>query len=133
LFCSYLRSAPETPTTPFCDLPISAESSLILPHLLALNSPERQYWTVGSQPAVDGVKSEDPVHGWGPKGGWVFQKAFVEFFVNGKEEVEKIKRKVEQKGGGWVSFYAGNRKVSNLSLQLRCLLSNPDSVRWELS
>jgi methylenetetrahydrofolate reductase (NADPH) len=45
----------------------------------------------------------------------VFQKAFVEFFVNGKDEVEKIKRKVEQKGAGWVSFYAGNRKVSTLS------------------
>ncbi len=112
LFCSYLRSSSSTPTTPFCDMPISSESSLILPHLIALNSPTKRWWTVGSQPAVDGARSEDPVHGWGPKGGWVFQKAFVEFFVESEEDVQAIKKNVEKKGKGWVSFYAGNRKVS---------------------
>lgn len=93
-------------------MPISAESSQILDHLLRLNSPDIQFWTVGSQPAVDGAKSEDPVHGWGPKGGWVFQKSFVEFFVKDRAEVERIKRKIDAKGNGWVSLYAGNRDVS---------------------
>lgn len=101
-----------TPTTPFCDLPISPESQGILPNLIALNSATKQYWTVGSQPAVDGAKSEDPIHGFGPNGGWIFQKAFVEFFVKDKEEVERIKRKVEREGKGVVGFYAGNKKVS---------------------
>ncbi|WWC72478.1 methylenetetrahydrofolate reductase [Kwoniella pini CBS 10737] len=108
-FTSYLRSSPSTPTTPFCDLPLSPESLTILPHLLELNSEKMQCWTVGSQPCVDAVKSEDPIHGWGPRGGYVFQKAFVEFFVK-EEEVEKLKEKVELKSQGKISFYAGNKK-----------------------
>jgi methylenetetrahydrofolate reductase (NADPH) len=40
------------------------------------------YWTLASQPAVNGVNSDHPLFGWGPPGeGFVFQKAFVEFFV----------------------------------------------------
>lgn len=59
---------------------LSPETALILPHLLALNS-RRNWWTIASQPAVDGLPSSDSIHGWGPAGGFVFQKAFVEFFL----------------------------------------------------
>lgn len=58
---------------------LSPETALILPHLLALN--RHDWWTIASQPAVDGLPSSHPIHGWGPKGGFVFQKAFVEFFL----------------------------------------------------
>ncbi|WRT70575.1 methylenetetrahydrofolate reductase [Kwoniella shivajii] len=108
-FTSYLRSAPETPTTPFCDLPLSPESLTILPYLLELNSEKLKHWTVGSQPAVDAAKSEDPIHGWGPRGGYVFQKAFVEFFVK-EEQVKELEEKIERKGNGAISMYAGNKK-----------------------
>ncbi|OCF39825.1 methylenetetrahydrofolate reductase [Kwoniella heveanensis CBS 569] len=108
-FVSYLESSPSTPTTPFCDLPLSSESIPILPHLIALNSEKIQHWTVGSQPAVDAANSEDPVFGWGPRGGYVFQKAFVEFFVR-EEEVKRLEEKVEKKGNGLISMYAGNKK-----------------------
>ncbi|WVQ63161.1 methylenetetrahydrofolate reductase [Kwoniella botswanensis] len=108
-FTSYLKSSPQTPTTPFCDLPLSPESLTILPYLLELNSAKMNCWTVGSQPAVDAVNSEDPIHGWGPRGGYVFQKSFVEFFVK-PDEVRKLKEKVERRGGGKISFYAGNKK-----------------------
>lgn len=58
---------------------LRAETDVIKKELSALI--EKGYWTLASQPAVDGVKSDDPVFGWGPKGeGFVFQKAFVEFF-----------------------------------------------------
>lgn len=59
---------------------LSPETALILPHLLALNS-RRNWWTIASQPAVDGLPSSHGIHGWGPTGGFVFQKAFVEFFL----------------------------------------------------
>lgn len=59
---------------------LSPETALILPHLLALNS-RRNWWTIASQPAIDGLPSSDRIHGWGPAGGFVFQKAFVEFFL----------------------------------------------------
>lgn len=109
LFTAYLNSAPQRPTTPFCDLPLSPESQTILPHLLALNSASKQYWTVGSQPAVDAAHSEDPIHGFGPRGGYVFQKAFVEFFVKPEVALE-IEKAVKERGEGQISFYAGNKK-----------------------
>ena len=109
LFVGYLDSDPATPTTPFCDLPLSPESATILPHLKALNSSSKQYWTVGSQPAVDSASSEDPIVGWGPARGYVFQKAFVEFFIP-SSEVEKIESKLMAKGDGQISMYASNKQ-----------------------
>lgn len=59
---------------------LRAETETIKPELLSLI--DKGYWTLASQPAVNGVRSYDPVFGWGPPGqGWVFQKAFVEFFI----------------------------------------------------
>ncbi|KAK5071176.1 methylenetetrahydrofolate reductase 1 [Lithohypha guttulata] len=59
---------------------LRAETDCIRQELLAMIE-KKGYWTLASQPAVDGVRSDDPVFGWGPKGeGFVFQKAFVEFF-----------------------------------------------------
>ncbi|KAJ9095961.1 hypothetical protein QFC21_005323 [Naganishia friedmannii] len=128
LFTSYLRSAAQTPTTPFCDLPISPESRKILPYLIHMNSPASQMWTVGSQPAVDGARSDDPVHGFGPKGGYVFQKSFVEFFVKGRKEAEALAERIEKGGqGGVIKYYAGNKHgdlLSNLEEE------DVNSVTW---
>ena len=38
------------------------------------NMNELGYLTINSQPAVDGSRSDDKVHGWGPPGGYVYQK-----------------------------------------------------------
>jgi methylenetetrahydrofolate reductase (NADPH) len=120
LFCAYLNSLPSAPTTPFCDLPLSPESQTILQHLIALNSVDKQYWTVGSQPAVDAAYSDDSIHGWGPKGGYVFQKAFVEFFVPSKE-VDRLEERLKRDGGEAVSMYAANKAVSpGTSQSARC-------------
>jgi methylenetetrahydrofolate reductase (NADPH) len=37
--------------------------------------------TINSQPCVNGAKSSDPVFGWGPKNGFIYQKAYYEFFI----------------------------------------------------
>ncbi|KAJ3728432.1 methylenetetrahydrofolate reductase-domain-containing protein [Lentinula raphanica] len=105
IFLQYLHS--EISTTPFSFDPIQPESKLILPHLQKLT--ERGWWTVGSQPAVNGVDSSDPVVGWGPRTGYVFQKSFVEFFCT-EEDVRMIERKVAEEGDGWVHYYAANSK-----------------------
>ncbi|KAI5451506.1 methylenetetrahydrofolate reductase 1 [Naganishia albida] len=127
LFTSYLQSSPKTPTTPFCDLPISPESQTILHYLIHLNSPQKQMWTVGSQPAVDGARSDDPIHGFGPKGGYVFQKSFVEFFVGDVKQVLALQEKIEKEGQGAIKFYAGNKRgefISNLENE------DVNSVTW---
>ena len=52
---------------------------MILPELEQLT--RRSWWTVGSQPAINGVSSSDETVGWGPKAGYVFQKGFESSFV----------------------------------------------------
>jgi len=50
----------------------ASETSIITDQLARMN--EMGYLTINSQPAVDGARSEDKVHGWGPAGGYVYQK-----------------------------------------------------------
>ncbi|XP_010251464.1 PREDICTED: methylenetetrahydrofolate reductase 2-like [Nelumbo nucifera] len=40
------------------------------------------FLTINSQPAVNGEKSDSPVVGWGGPGGYVYQKAYLEFFCS---------------------------------------------------
>jgi methylenetetrahydrofolate reductase (NADPH) len=55
------------------------------------------YWTLASQPAVNGVKSDHPQFGWGPPGeGFVFQKAFVEFFLSRAAWEEDLKPRLQR-------------------------------------
>ncbi|KAG6906337.1 hypothetical protein DXG01_014418 [Tephrocybe rancida] len=105
LFLDHLHS--KIVTTPFSSTALSPESLLILEHLEKLT--KRGWWTVGSQPAVDGASSSDEVFGWGPRAGYVFQKGFVEFFCTA-EEVDDIERIVEERGRGWVQWFAGDVK-----------------------
>ncbi|KXN92244.1 Methylenetetrahydrofolate reductase 2 [Leucoagaricus sp. SymC.cos] len=105
IFLDHLRS--RISTTPFSPGPLSPESLTILPELEELT--ERGWWTVGSQPAIDGVSSSDETFGWGPNAGYVFQKGFVEFFCE-EADVQIIERKIEQRGRGWVHYFAGNYK-----------------------
>lgn len=64
---------------PWTEQGLSPETSTISKELLALNA--KGWWTVASQPAVNCIRSTDPIFGWGPKNGLVFQKPFVEFFL----------------------------------------------------
>ncbi|KAJ7188463.1 methylenetetrahydrofolate reductase-domain-containing protein [Mycena filopes] len=105
IFLDYLHS--KILMTPFSPAPLSPESLMILPHLERLT--RRGWWTVGSQPAVDGASSSDEVVGWGPRAGYVFQKGFVEFFCTA-EEVDATERRVRERGNGWVHWFAGNKK-----------------------
>jgi len=103
VFLKHLHS--EIPTTPFSSTPLYQESLMILSHLEKLT--KKGWWTVGSQPAIDGASSTDEVVGWGPRGGYVYQKSFVEFFAP-DEDVEKIVQKVDTEGKGWVNYFAVN-------------------------
>ncbi|TDL24992.1 MTHFR-domain-containing protein [Rickenella mellea] len=103
LFLSHLHG--KVTSTPFSQSPLLPESLTILRQLEKMT--KRGWWTVGSQPAVDGADSSDDVFGWGPRGGYVYQKGFVEFFAD-KADVDMIEERVKRQGGGWVDFLAGN-------------------------
>ena len=62
----------KVPALPWSDTPPSSETTVISTQLARLN--EMGFLTINSQPAVDGVRSDDKVHGWGPSNGFVYQK-----------------------------------------------------------
>ena len=95
-----------TPLLPWSEEPLIAETDAIRVKLLQLN--QLGFWTISSQPAVNGARSDDPVFGWGPRGGYVYQKAFVEGFVN-EEMLEEILEKVKE--NPWITYYAATRGV----------------------
>jgi len=84
---------------------------MILPQLE--NLTKRGWWTVGSQPAVNGASSTDEIVGWGPRSGYVFQKCFVEFFCE-ERDVNAISKRIADWGNSWVHFFACNNEVFSL-------------------
>ncbi|EJT77662.1 methylenetetrahydrofolate reductase 1 [Gaeumannomyces tritici R3-111a-1] len=78
LFIRYVEK--EITTLPWSEAPLTSEGELIKDDLLDLN--RRGLITINSQPAVNGVKSTHPVHGWGPPNGYVYQKAYLELLVH---------------------------------------------------
>jgi methylenetetrahydrofolate reductase (NADPH) len=88
LFVNYLEKKIET--LPWSESPLSSEADTIRDDLIALN--KRGFLTINSQPAVNGVKSSHPVHGWGPANGYVYQKAYIEVLVHPDIFPDMIKR-----------------------------------------
>lgn len=64
---------------PWSEEALSDETITIRDELTTLI--RRGWWTVASQPAANCLPSTDPTFGWGPKNGFVYQKAFVEMFM----------------------------------------------------
>ncbi|KAG9326664.1 hypothetical protein KVV02_006175 [Mortierella alpina] len=72
----------ENPTLlPWCNQPLTTAAFLtIADRIVELN--QCGYLAIDSQPAVNGVKSDHDIYGWGLKTGYVYQKAYVEFFIS---------------------------------------------------
>ncbi|KAL2119308.1 hypothetical protein VTJ04DRAFT_6268 [Mycothermus thermophilus] len=106
IFIRHLRG--ELSMIPWSEEGFSPETATIRDQLVQLNA--RGWWTLASQPAVNGLRSSDPTFGWGPQNGFVFQKAFVEFFLPSRDwkELEQRLRKPEMKDV--VCFYATNAR-----------------------
>jgi len=86
VFVSYLKG--EICRLPWNDASLALESSKICSELLQMN--KAGFLTINSQPPVNAVPSTDQVYGWGPVGGFVYQKAYVEFFTS-KDNFNKMK------------------------------------------
>lgn len=64
---------------PWSETSVAQETGHISDFVKLMN--ENNFFTTNSQPKVNGVKSSDNVFGWGPQGGYVYQKAYIEFLV----------------------------------------------------
>lgn len=79
VFISYMKR--EIEHLPWCDdSSLIEETSLITEDLIWMN--RKGFLTINSQPAVNGLPSNDKNLGWGGAGGYVFQKPYVEFFCS---------------------------------------------------
>lgn len=77
LFVGYMKGKVES--LPWSEAPINEEANVLVDDLVDLNS--RGIFTINSQPAVDGAKSNHPIYGWGPPNGYVYQKQYLEVLV----------------------------------------------------
>lgn len=94
----------EVGAIPWYEWPLSAESEGIRDRLVHLNS--NGILTINSQPRVNGAPSDHPDFGWGGPSGVVYQKAYVEFFIEGRH-LPGLLRTFEEHGG--LSFHAVNK------------------------
>ncbi|CAF1900997.1 unnamed protein product [Rotaria magnacalcarata] len=65
---------------PWKDEEVSLETNLIQSQLVEYN--RKGILTINSQPPVNGKPSSDPIVGWGVPNGYVYQKAYLEFFTS---------------------------------------------------
>jgi methylenetetrahydrofolate reductase (NADPH) len=104
LFINYLKG--NLSCLPWCDSALQLETNVLTERLMTLN--RNGFLSINSQPAVDGALSSDPVYGWGPKNGFVYQKAYLEFFVSPKSMQALIKR---ISAYPYITFYGVNKEV----------------------
>jgi methylenetetrahydrofolate reductase (NADPH) len=78
VFAGYLAGT--VPRLPWCESAIQLETDPIKDILMRLN--QAGFLTINSQPRVNGASSSDPSVGWGGPGGYVYQKAYLEFFTS---------------------------------------------------
>ncbi|XP_042229331.1 methylenetetrahydrofolate reductase-like [Homarus americanus] len=76
---SFNKTGQKVTKVPWNDDELSAETALVRDKLADFN--KRGVLSINSQPNVNGASSEDPVVGWGMPGGYVYQKAYLEFFT----------------------------------------------------
>lgn len=96
----------EIKQSPFTEAPMASETDVIKEKLVTINRVG--FLTINSQPAVNGAPSTDKRFGWGPRGGYVYQKAYVEFFTS-PENVQKI-IDITKKKFPTLTFHAINAK-----------------------
>jgi len=77
VFADYCRGVVQC--LPWTDSPLARETEDITDQLVQLN--EKGFLTINSQPRVNSAHSTDKKYGWGPSGGYVYQKAYIEFFT----------------------------------------------------
>jgi len=120
IFIRFLKN--DIKSLPWSESPISSEADVIKSELIDLN--RRGFLTINSQPAVNGVKSTHPVYGWGPPGGYCYQKAYLELLVPPQlisQLIERIGKDTD------ISYYAVNKAGD---LRTNAPNDGPNAVTW---
>lgn len=119
LFVRYMKG--EVESLPWSEAAINDEANVLKEDLVSLNS--RGLLTINSQPPVNGEKSTHPVYGWGPRNGYVYQKAYLELFIS-PEVFEQLLPRLEKSPA--LTFYAVT-KAGDLATNTP---EGPNAVTW---
>lgn len=135
LFIDYLNG--KLSMLPWSDQAISPEINTIKSDLIKLN--EKGIFTVNSQPAVNGARSDHPIYGWGPKNGYIYQKQYLEFFLP-KKYLPELSEKINNVNKAANSCESANDDYNVLTFfavdkdgNLKTNLANdsvPNAVTW---
>lgn len=120
IFVKYIENG--IGSLPWSEAPITSEIDVIKADLISLN--RRGLLTVNSQPAVNGVKSSDSVYGWGPKNGYVYQKAYLELLI-APTLIDELVTRIE--GNPELTYYAVNMAGD---LKSNASGDGPNAVTW---
>lgn len=112
VFVNYLKFQNPTKRLPWTTENLGEETQVIKKQLIKLNT--LGICTINSQPRVNGALSTDPIFGWGPAGGFVYQKAYIEFFCSPElwSTLHQNLQKTQETSSQTLSFMAVNRNVS---------------------
>ena len=72
---------------------------------------EHKIFTINSQPHANCKPSNDPYVGWGPSDGFIFQRFYIEFFIDKPKLMKLIEFLKNSKN---ISYQAINNKGGNL-------------------
>ncbi|RIA92482.1 methylenetetrahydrofolate reductase-domain-containing protein [Glomus cerebriforme] len=120
VFVQYCRG--EVNSLPWSDLALAEESDIIREQLAHINS--LGYLTINSQPAVNGVRSDHKIFGWGPKNGYVYQKAYLEIFIS-PTQLDALIARIESDSN--ITYYAVNKQGD---LKTNTQSDGPNAVTW---
>jgi len=119
VFLSFLEG--KTKELPWISSEISPETNQLKDDLSYIN--KHGFWTINSQPAVNGAPSSDLTYGWGPSGGVVYQKAYLEFFTS-PDNIEPLLKIIESYG---LRF---TYQLINIKGDYHTNLDDPMAVTW---
>lgn len=119
LFVRYMQGKVES--LPWSETAISTEADVLKDRLVDLN--RRCLLTINSQPPVNGVKSSHPVYGWGPRNGYVYQKAYLEVLIS-PEIISELTTRIERDPN--LTYYSVN---AHGDLKTNAV-EGPNAVTW---
>ncbi|CAJ0890970.1 14300_t:CDS:10 [Entrophospora sp. SA101] len=120
LFVQYCNG--KISSLPWSDQSLAQETDMIKDRLAKINS--MGYLSINSQPAVNGVRSDNKVFGWGPKNGYVYQKAYLEIFVS-PLKLDSLILKIEKDPN--ITYHAVNKQGD---LKTNTQSDGPNAVTW---
>lgn len=120
LFVSYMQGDLES--LPWSESAITGEADVLRNDLVDLN--RRGLLTINSQPPVNGAKSSHPVYGWGPRNGYVYQKAYLEVLIS-PQVFDSLITRIENDSE--LTYYAVNKQGD---LRTNAPSDGPNAVTW---